>query len=131
MKKKLPDIVNDSAFLAEIMIFLSIASDIGMGQPIEWGLRGCLLAMNFSKALDINKSELRDVFYLSLLHYIGCTTDAHRVAEFFGDDLSVMRYFAWQHMGNLPSNLALPSPPHAIKNPVSGWERDSNINAVK
>ena len=127
MKQNLLDIVDSKVCLAEIIIVLSVASDLGMGQPMGWGSRGCLLAVNFAQALGISQSELRDVFYLSLLHYIGCTTDTHRVTEFFGNDLNVMRYFALQHMGDLPSSSQLPNPPNTIKNPISGWEKDSSI----
>ena len=127
MKKNLLNIIDGKVRLAEIMMVLSCATDLGMGQSMGWGLRGCLLAVNFAKALKVDRSQQRDVFYLSLLHYIGCTTDTHRVAEFFGNDLKVMRYFALQHMGDLPSSLQLPSPPTVIKEPVSGWSKDSNI----
>lgn len=104
MKQDLLTISDRQVRLAEIMMVLSIASDLGMGQSMGWGLRGCFLAVNFAKALKISESQLRDVYYLSLLHYIGCTTDTHRVTEFFGNDIRVMRYFALQHMGNLPSS---------------------------
>lgn len=110
--------------LAHLMIMLSQAADLGMNQSLGWGGRGCLLAMRFAQVLGVNASDLRDVYYLSLLHYLGCTTDAHRVAEFFGNDLAVMRYFALNHMGKLPS-AEMPSP---AKAPDADWQRASSAN---
>lgn len=80
--------------LADLMVALSLATDLGMGQPLGWGLRACLLATSFAEALNVTQREREDTYYLALLHYIGCTTDAHLFARIFGDDRRVMRHFA-------------------------------------
>ncbi len=96
--------------LADLMVALSLATDLGMGQPMGWGLRACLLATHFAEVLKLTQREREDTYYLALLHYIGCTTDAHLFAKIFGDDRRVMRHFSLTHMGDV-QHLAAPSPP--------------------
>lgn len=113
--------------MAELMISLSLATDLAMGQPLGWALRTCLLAVRFAELLNVNERDRRDVYYLALLHYIGCTTEAHTVAEFFGNDLSVMRYFVLKHMGDVPPGSGvMPSPPSPNKALLPEWQRDSS-----
>ena len=40
--------------LAELMAALSIATDLGMGQPLESALRSCVVAMRLGETLDLN-----------------------------------------------------------------------------
>lgn len=94
--------------LAELMVSLSLATDLGMGQPLGWGLRACLLATHVAEMLELTQREREDTYYLALLHYIGCTTDAHLFAELFGDDRRMMQRFALAHMGDL-QHPAVPS----------------------
>jgi HD-GYP domain-containing protein (c-di-GMP phosphodiesterase class II) len=72
----------------EVFAALSLATDHGTGQAIEHGLRTCLLAVGLAEAAGIEGDGLADVFYLGLLHSIGCTADAPEAALLFGDDRS-------------------------------------------
>jgi HD-GYP domain-containing protein (c-di-GMP phosphodiesterase class II) len=72
----------------ELFATLSLATDLGTGQPIEHGLRTCLLALELAKLVGVEGEELEDVYYLGLLHSIGCTADAPESAQLFGDDIS-------------------------------------------
>jgi hypothetical protein len=62
--------------LAELMAALSIATDLGMGQPLETALSTCVVAMRLGEALNLDDDTLRDVYYQALLRYIGCNSDA-------------------------------------------------------
>ena len=73
--------------LAELVAALSLATDLGTGQPMEHALRACLLATHLSGELGMDEQERCDVYYVSLLRAIGCVSDAHRVAARFGDEL--------------------------------------------
>ena len=75
--------------LAELMASFSLAIDLGMGQPLEWVMRTCLLGVNLSQQLGLSDEECRQVYYLSLLQHIGCTSAATWQAELFGDELSM------------------------------------------
>ena len=39
--------------MAELLASLSLAIDLGVGQPMEWVLRSCLLAARMSDALGL------------------------------------------------------------------------------
>ena len=72
--------------LAELIAALSLATDLGMGQPMEQALHTCLLAVKVGRSLGLSESSLSDVYYLALLRFIGCTSDAHEAAAAVGGD---------------------------------------------
>ncbi|MBI1880526.1 MAG: LuxR family transcriptional regulator, partial [Chloroflexi bacterium] len=58
--------------LAELMAALSIATDLGMGQPMEYAMTTCIVAVRLGEAAGLSDAELRDAYYEALLRYIGC-----------------------------------------------------------
>jgi HD-GYP domain-containing protein (c-di-GMP phosphodiesterase class II)/DNA-binding CsgD family transcriptional regulator len=74
---------------AELLASLSLAIDLGVGQPMEWVLRSCLLAVRLGEALGMNLRDCQDAYYLSLLRHIGCTATATGDAILFGDELTI------------------------------------------
>ncbi|MEM7797897.1 MAG: HD domain-containing phosphohydrolase [Chloroflexota bacterium] len=82
---------DDYIRLAELMASFSFAIDLGMGQPLEWVMRTCLLGLELSKRLGLSPKEGREVYYLSLLQHIGCTSAASWQAELFGNELKMGR----------------------------------------
>ncbi|HWO92040.1 MAG TPA: HD domain-containing phosphohydrolase [Methylomirabilota bacterium] len=76
--------------LAELMAALSLATDLGMGQPMEQALRTCLIAVSLGDRLGLSRDELSEVYYVALLRFLGCTADAHEFAAMVGgDDISM------------------------------------------
>ena len=71
------------------MAALSIATDLGMGQPLESALCSCVLAMRLGEALGLDDDTLRDVYYQALLRYIGCNAETYAMAALFGDELAL------------------------------------------
>jgi HD-GYP domain-containing protein (c-di-GMP phosphodiesterase class II)/DNA-binding CsgD family transcriptional regulator len=80
------DIDEGKTRLAELIAALSLATDLGMGQPMEQALRTCLLAMWAGQQLGLDGATLADVYYLALLRFVGCTADAHEEALSVGGD---------------------------------------------
>jgi HD-GYP domain-containing protein (c-di-GMP phosphodiesterase class II) len=72
--------------LAEPIAALSLATDLGMGQPMEQALRTCLIAVGLGEALGLGAAELAETYYVALLRFLGCTADAHEAAEALGGD---------------------------------------------
>lgn len=72
--------------LAEVIAALSLATDLGMGQPMEQALRTCVLALAVGRELDLDDAMLSDTYYLALLRFVGCTSDAHEAAAASGGD---------------------------------------------
>lgn len=73
--------------LAEIVAVLSLATDLGFGQPMEHVLRACSLALKLSEPLGLDDSERAVVYWVGLLACVGCFADAHEQARWFGDDI--------------------------------------------
>jgi hypothetical protein len=77
-----------SVRLAELLAAVSLATDIGTGQPTEHGLRSCLVALRIGQVLGLHERELADVYYVALLAMLGCTANAPADAALFGDELA-------------------------------------------
>ena len=74
------------ARLAEPLAALSLAGDLGMGLGLEHAIRVTCVAGRLAGALGLGAAERSNVFYVSLLHGIGCTADAHDLARLFATD---------------------------------------------
>src|SRR5258708_29553639 len=80
--------------LAELMASLSLATDLGMGQPLEKAIRSCLIALSLGRRLDLDQPILSDIYYLALLEHIGCTSHANEWASYTGGDEIAIRTHA-------------------------------------
>jgi HD-GYP domain-containing protein (c-di-GMP phosphodiesterase class II)/biotin operon repressor len=78
----------------EIIAALSMATDLAMGQPIEFALRSCLLGMRLGGALRLSKKDLAEIYFQALLRYIGCNAETYAMVALFGDELALRRDFA-------------------------------------
>jgi DNA-binding CsgD family transcriptional regulator len=72
--------------LAELLAVLSLAADLGMGQPMEHVLRQCLLGLRLAGRLGLDQADREVVYYTSLVAWVGCHVDAYEQAKWFGDD---------------------------------------------
>ena len=75
--------------LAELVAALSLGIDLGFGQPMEHVLRQCLIALRLSERLGLDEEARASVYYTALLVNVGCHTDAHEQAKWFGDDIAM------------------------------------------
>ena len=85
---------------AEVIGAMSIATDLGTGQPLEHALRTAILAVRLGDLAELSPPELVDAYYISLLHSFGCTSDATEQTELFGDDIEPRAKFALVDGGN-------------------------------
>jgi HD-GYP domain-containing protein (c-di-GMP phosphodiesterase class II) len=90
---------------AEVIGAMSIATDLGTGQPLEHALRMAILAVRLGELADLAPKQLVDAYYISLLHSFGCTSDAPEQTELFGDDIEPRAKFALVDGGN-PEEVA-------------------------
>jgi HD-GYP domain-containing protein (c-di-GMP phosphodiesterase class II) len=79
---------NESVRRAEVVAALSLATDLGVGQPMGHALRSCLLAVSLGSSLGLSAADLRDVYYVALLQRVGCTADAFALAAWFDDEIA-------------------------------------------
>src|ERR671933_2901267 len=75
--------------LAELVAALSLGVDLGFGQPMEHVLRQCLIALRIAERLGLDDESRAVVYYTALLINVGCHTDAHEQAKWFGDDIAL------------------------------------------
>jgi HD-GYP domain-containing protein (c-di-GMP phosphodiesterase class II) len=75
--------------LAELVAALSLGVDLGFGQPMEHVLRQCLIALRLAEGLGLKEEPRAVVYYTALLINIGCHSDAHEQAKWFGDDIAL------------------------------------------
>jgi HD-GYP domain-containing protein (c-di-GMP phosphodiesterase class II) len=75
--------------LAELVAALSLGIDLGFGQPMEHVLRQCLIALRLAERVGLDEPARASVYYTALLINVGCHSDAHEQAKWFGDDLAL------------------------------------------
>jgi HD-GYP domain-containing protein (c-di-GMP phosphodiesterase class II) len=82
-----------SVRLAELLAALSLATDLGMGQPMEHVLRQCLISLRLAQRLGMDEADREVVYYAALLAWVGCHVDAYEQAKWFGDDTALKADF--------------------------------------
>ena len=75
----------------EVLAGLSVAIDLGLGQPAEHMLRSAMIACRLSDRLGLGPEQRGTVFYTTLVMWIGCHADSQEYARWFGDDIAVRR----------------------------------------
>jgi HD-GYP domain-containing protein (c-di-GMP phosphodiesterase class II) len=93
--------------LAELIAALSLATDLGMGQPLEWAQCTCVLAVRLGDRLGFSEEQLREIYYQALLRYIGCNAETYMMAAIVGDEIALRTEFAAIDGGNLAQVLGM------------------------
>jgi HD-GYP domain-containing protein (c-di-GMP phosphodiesterase class II) len=75
--------------LVELVSAFSLAADLGLGQPMEHGMRTCLIATRLAGSLGLEQRVRDDVYWVSLLGMVGCTADSYELRQIWGDDLAL------------------------------------------
>jgi HD-GYP domain-containing protein (c-di-GMP phosphodiesterase class II)/DNA-binding CsgD family transcriptional regulator len=75
--------------LAELIAALSLGVDLGFGQPMEHVLRQCRIALQIAELVGVDVETRSSIYYSALLVNVGCHTDAHEQAYWFGDDIGM------------------------------------------
>ena len=77
---------------AEIIAALSLATDLALRAPFEYGLRSTLAAMRLCHRLDVDPETASQTYFLCLLFYVGCNAPVDVGPEIFGDDESFVTH---------------------------------------
>jgi HD-GYP domain-containing protein (c-di-GMP phosphodiesterase class II) len=92
--------------LAELVAALSLGIDLGFGQPMEHVLRQCLIALRLAERLGLDDEARAAVYYTALLINVGCHSDAHEQAKWFGDDIALKSGKYDHDLGSMRGMLA-------------------------
>ncbi|WP_209306269.1 HD domain-containing phosphohydrolase [Blastococcus sp. CT_GayMR19] len=74
--------------LAELLAAYSLATDLGLGQPMEHLLRAWRIASLLGEHVDLTDEDRAALFYVAVLSWVGCVADTPEVASWFGDDIA-------------------------------------------
>jgi HD-GYP domain-containing protein (c-di-GMP phosphodiesterase class II)/DNA-binding CsgD family transcriptional regulator len=86
--------------LVELLGAISLATDLGTGQPPFHGVRTSVLAAAVARQLDLDDQTVADVQRVALLRFLGCTADTWETARMAGgDDLAFLSGMAPVAMG--------------------------------
>jgi HD-GYP domain-containing protein (c-di-GMP phosphodiesterase class II) len=75
-----------------VIAALSLATDLGIGVPLEHGLHSTIVGMRLCDRLGVDAETAHQTYYGCLLFYVGCTAPADIDAELFGADDALTTY---------------------------------------
>ena len=81
-----------SVRLAELVATLSLAADLGLGQPMEHCLQQTVIALRLADRVGAGEADVVATYYTGLLRHVYCHADAHEQAKWFGDDIALKAY---------------------------------------
>jgi HD-GYP domain-containing protein (c-di-GMP phosphodiesterase class II) len=87
---------------AEVIAALSLATDLGIGVPLEHGLRSTLVGMRLCDHLGVDPGTASQAYYGCMLFYVGCTAPADIGPEIFGEDDALTTYATPARFGSRP-----------------------------
>ncbi|MDP9219688.1 MAG: LuxR C-terminal-related transcriptional regulator [Actinomycetota bacterium] len=88
--------------LAELLAAFSLATDLGLGQPMEHILRSWRVAARLAKQVELDDDERASLYYIAVLAWVGCVADTPEVAKWFGDDIAFRRDSYQVDLAGLP-----------------------------
>ena len=88
--------------LSELVAAFSLATDLGLGQPMEHVLRSWAIAARLGDHLGVDPQERGALYYVATLAWVGCVADTPEVATWFGDDIAFRRNSYQVDLAGLP-----------------------------
>jgi HD-GYP domain-containing protein (c-di-GMP phosphodiesterase class II) len=73
--------------LSDVLLAVSMVTDLGLGQPAEHMVRSARLSMRLGQRLGLDTVQLGVLYDVSLLTYVGCPVYGNEAALVFGDDI--------------------------------------------
>ena len=73
--------------LSDLLVSLSLATDLGFGQPPEHMLRSARIGMRLGARLGLDAKDLATLYDVGILTYVGCPVYGNEAAVLFGDDI--------------------------------------------
>jgi HD-GYP domain-containing protein (c-di-GMP phosphodiesterase class II) len=75
--------------MAEVLAAFSLATDLGIGRPMEHALRACYCGLHIARQMNLSQQEQAELYYTILLMHSGCAVDASNfAAQIQGDEIS-------------------------------------------
>ena len=115
--------------LSEVLGALSGVADLGVGAPAETGIGAALLAGRLGRRMGVPEAEWTNLFYASLLRFIGCLVAVpETIGLSLGDVHGYQRALALADLGNQDDILARLDAEMATDQPAA--DRRASINTI-
>jgi HD-GYP domain-containing protein (c-di-GMP phosphodiesterase class II) len=88
--------------LADIVGAFSLATDLGLGQPMEHVLRSWVIAARLGDHVGLELDDRGALYYVATLAWVGCVADTPELASWFGDDIAFRRDSRQIDLAGLP-----------------------------
>ncbi|MDP7736572.1 HD domain-containing phosphohydrolase [Mycobacterium paragordonae] len=111
---------NECVRKAELLAAISLAIDLGLGQPMEHMLRSTLIATRVADRMGLDAGRRATVYYANLVGWIGCHADSHELSALFGDDIAFRADTYGVDMAGLPFLRLMVS---HVGRGLPAWER--------
>lgn len=105
---------------AELLAAVSLAIDLGLGQPMEHMLRSSLIATRLAERIGLDARQRATVYYANLVGWIGCHADSHELSALFGDDIGFRADTYGVDRAGMPFLRLMVS---HVGQDLPGWER--------
>jgi hypothetical protein len=94
--------VRDLAGAGGVVAALSVTSDLTRGHPPGEAMRACLLATELASRAGLDPARQGEVYYGTLLRFVGCAATSHEIAAALGgDDVAVRVSMTMHHYWRL------------------------------
>jgi hypothetical protein len=89
--------------LSEVLMALSLATDLGFGRPAEHMLRAARIGMRIGERMGLDRHELATLYDVSILTYVGCPVYGNEAAALFGDDIDFRAHAVQVDLAGFPA----------------------------
>ena len=91
--------------LSDLLVSLSLATDLGFGQPPEHMLRSARVGMRLGERLGLDANDLATLYDVSILTYVGCPVYGNEAALLFGDDIDFRAHAVEVDLAGFPAMM--------------------------
>ena len=99
-------LVSDSGVrLNELLVALSLVTDLGFAQPAEHMVRSARLGLRLGDRLGLGDADLAVLYDVSVLTYVGCPVYGNESAALFGDDVDFRAHAVQVDLAGLPAMM--------------------------
>ena len=94
---------NSGIHLSDLLVSLSMATDLGFGQPPEHMARSARIGMRLGRRLGLELKELDVLYSVGILTYVGCPVYGNEPALLFGDDIDFRAHAIETDLAGFPA----------------------------
>ncbi len=89
--------------LSDLLVAMSLMTDLGFGQPSEHMLRSARIGLRLGERLGLDTPQMATLYDVNLLTYVGCMTYGNEAARMFGDDIDFRAEAVRTDLAGLPA----------------------------